>query len=66
MIRPLTYQQFAETVKSLRQALMLTQDNIAKKSQVATRTIKRLEKGGKPLRPYYLEDVCRALGYQLR
>jgi hypothetical protein len=30
------------------------------------RTIQRLEKGDKPSRPYYLEDICLALGYQLR
>jgi len=63
---PMGYQTLAVLLRKLREAMKLRQEDLADKSPVTTRTIKRIEKGEKPVRPYHLEGVCRALGFELK
>ncbi len=65
-IGPLTYSELAAMLLTLRKTMNLRQHQLADLSPVTTRTIKRIEKGEKLVRPYHLEGVCQALGFELR
>ena len=54
-------------MKALRDAMQLRQEDVAETvGTITTRTIKTMEKGEKTVRPYLLEQVFRALGYELQ
>ena len=60
------YKALVDAIKMHRQAQGLTQMELATRTPISDRTLKRIEKGEKPVRPYHLEEVCRALGLKLQ
>jgi len=60
------YKALVDAIKVHRQAQGLTQMELASRTLISDRTLKRIEKGNKPVRAYHLEEVCRALGLELQ
>lgn len=65
---PMDYHEFVTTIRKVRELMKLRQEDLVEliPVPVTTRTIITLEKGEKKIRPYHLEAVVKALGFELK